>query len=297
MSRVKHEAHCIDLLILLWAMLIPIAAANAAFAEVERAGEIVVELPGLPEGAQKLDMVLIQPGVFFMGSLDTEPGRSERDWPAHQVRITKPFYMGKYEVTQAQWETLMDKNPSKFRGRSNHPVEKVSWRACQKFIKRLNALGQGRFRLPTEAEWEYACRAGTKTPFFFSDQVRDTQEGGNFLEVADRYMWWADNSGSDGAREVGLKSPNPWGLYDMHGNIWEWCWDRWEKPHQRESQVDPQGPSFGWSLFSPWRNHVGRGGSFLESAEHCRSAHRGREQSADYHYSLGFRIVRECQLR
>jgi formylglycine-generating enzyme required for sulfatase activity len=172
-------------------------------------------------------------------------------------------------------------------------VEKVSWRACQKFIKRLNGLGQGTFRLPTEAEWEYACRAGTQTPFFFSGDVKADQEGGGFLEVADRHMWWAGNSGSDGTREVGLKSPNPWGLHDTHGNVWEWCWDRWEKPYPKEPQVNPQGPPFGWSLFSLWRNHVRRGGSFRERAEYCRAAHRGWEQSFDYHYSGGFRLVRE----
>jgi formylglycine-generating enzyme required for sulfatase activity len=245
----------------------------------------------LPAGAKKLEMVLIMPGTFIMGSPSVEPGRSETDWPAHQVSITKPFYMGKFEVTQAHWETLMDKNPSKFHGRPNCPVEKVSWRACQKFIKRLNALGQGTFRLPTEAEWEYACRAGMQTPFSFGGDF----EGESFQEVADQYMWWGGNKESDGAREVGGKLPNPWGLYDMHGNVWEWCHDRWESPSTREPQVDPQGPDFGRSLFSLWRNHIGRGGSFRESAENCRSARRFREQSFDFHYSLGFRVVREYE--
>jgi formylglycine-generating enzyme required for sulfatase activity len=276
--------------IALLGMLLALAQlASPGLAENELSREMVIDLPGLPPGAKKLEMVLIRPGTFSMGSPKTEPYRSERDWPVHRVTITRPFYIGKYEVTQAQWETLMNKNPSKFRGRPNHPVEKVSWRACQKFIKRLNALGQGSFRLPTEAEWEYACRAGTETPFFFGEWEKDIDE------LADQYMWWAGNSGSDGAREVGLKLPNPWGLCDMHGNVWEWCWDRWEEPYQRDPQIDPPGPSFGWSLFGLWRNHTGRGGSFRESAEHCRSAQRGREQSFDYHYSLGFRLVRECR--
>ncbi len=294
MSWVERHIHCVAVILLLWALVGPTVPANVARAEGDREQEIVADLPGLMTGAKKLKMVLIQPGTFFMGSPSTEPGRCERDWPAHQVSITKPFYMGKYEVTQAQWLALMDKNPSKFRERPNHPVEKVNWRACQKFIKRLNTLDQGTFRLPAEAEWEYACRAGTQTPFFFSDEVKDAEERDGFWEVADRYMWWAGNSDSDGAREVGTKAPNPWGLYNIHGNVWEWCWDRWENPHPRAPQIDPQGPSFGWSLFSLWRNHIGRGGSFRESAEHCRSAQRGREQSFDYHFSLGFRIVREC---
>jgi formylglycine-generating enzyme required for sulfatase activity len=293
MLRGRHRKERIGGVALAMVFLIWIPLLSFSSAEVEMAKELTIDLPELPPDAKKLEMVLILPGTFFMGSPHGEPGRSERDWSVHHVTITRPFYMSKYEVTQAQWETLMHKNPSKFRGRPNHPVEKVSWRACQKFIKRLKDLDQGTFRLPTEVQWEYACRADTQTPFFFSDEVKDVQEGDNFFEVADRYMWWAGNSDSDGAMEVGLKSPNPWGFYDMHGNVWEWCWDRWEKPYQKEPQVDPQGPPFGWSFFSLWRNHVGRGGSFRESAEHCRSAHRGREQSFDYHYSLGFRLVRE----
>lgn len=130
---------------------------------------ITINLPDLPENAKKLEMVLIKPGSFVMGSPKEERGRSKNDWPPHRVNITKPFYMGKFEVTQAQWETLMRKNPSRFRGKPNHPVEKVTWQACQKLIKRLNMLGQGIFRLPTEAEWEYCCRAGSDTRFSFGD--------------------------------------------------------------------------------------------------------------------------------
>jgi formylglycine-generating enzyme required for sulfatase activity len=244
---------------------------------------IVVHLPGLQEDAKKLEMVLIQPGSFTMGSSMEENGRSDTDWPIHEVTITKPFYMGKYEVTQAQWESVMGNNPSYFSGKPNYPVEKVKWRTCQRFIKKLNSLGQGTFRLPTEAEWEYACRAGTKTRFSFGDS----------LESADEYMWWEGNNDPNGTKEVGLKKPNPWGLYDMHGNIQEWCEDRWQMPNERDPQIDPKGSSSGSSIFFLWTNRVFRGGSFGSHAQDCRSAYRSREQSMDFHYSLGFRLVRE----
>lgn len=244
---------------------------------------IVVHLPGLPEDVKKLEMILIKPGSFTMGSSEEEPGRTESDWPLHEVIITRPFYMGKYEVTQAQWEAVMGNNPSSFRGKPNNPVEKVRWMTCQKFIKKLNSLGQGTFRLPTEAEWEYACRAGTDTRFSFGDS----------LENADKYMWWEGNNDPNGTKEVGLKLPNPWGLYDMHGNAQEWCEDRWQPPYERGPQINPQGPSSGSSFFFLWTNRVFRGGSFDSRAQDCRSSSRRREQSIDFHHSLGFRLVKE----
>jgi formylglycine-generating enzyme required for sulfatase activity len=246
---------------------------------------ITIGLPDLPEGVKKLEMVLIEPGPFTMGSPRKELGRAEHEWPAHQVTMTRPFYMGKYEVTQAQWEAVMGSGShrSKFRGNPNLPVEKISWLACQKFIKRLNKLGQGTFRLPTEAEWEYSCRADTQTRFSFGDG----------LEIAAEHMWWNGNNHPDGTKEVGLKLPNAWGLYDMHGNVWEWCWDRWEPPCEREDRVESQEVSSDWWLLSFFTNRVCRGGSFRSSPKDCRSAHRFREQSFDFHYSLGFRVVRE----
>ncbi len=244
---------------------------------------IIVHLPGLPEDAKKLEMVLINPGSFTMGSPKGEAESSVNGWPLHEVTITKPFYMGKYEVTQAQWESVMGNNPSYFRRKPNNPVEKVRWRTCQRFIKKLNSLGQGTFRLPTEAEWEYACRAGTMTRFSFGD----------LLENADKYMWWEENNDPKGTKEVGLKLPNPWGLYDMHGNVQEWCEDRWQLPYERGPQIDPKGPSSGSSFFFLWTNRVFRGGSFGSRPQDCRSSYRSREQSIDFHYSLGFRLVRE----
>jgi formylglycine-generating enzyme required for sulfatase activity len=242
---------------------------------------MTVELPALPEGARKLEMVLISPGTFTMGSPEDERGRSDKEWLPHTVTISQPFYLGKYEVTQAQWKAVMGSMP-KSKAMvigPNHPVGKVSWNGCQKFIKRLDALAQGTFRLPTEAEWEYACRAGTTTQYSFGDT----------LEHADQYMWWSGNNDPNGAKEVGLKLPNPWGLFDMDGNVSEWCSDRWEAPHEREPQTDPKGPS-GW--FHTWlTNHVNRGGSFFLGAQACRAASRHYEQSIDYHYTLGLRLV------
>jgi formylglycine-generating enzyme required for sulfatase activity len=235
-----------------------------------------------------LDMVLIEPGTFMMGSSKEECGHSKFEWPLHEVTITKPFYIGKYEITQAQWEAVMGRRShhSKFRGRLNNPVEKVSWWACQLFIRRLNALCQGTFRLPTEAEWEYACRAGTDTRFSFGDSV----------ETADKYMWWSGNNYSKETKEVGLKKPNPWGLYDMHGNVSEWCSDLWKAPYERGPRKDPKGPTPSWfSKICPLSNHVNRGGSIYYGfgACECRSAARHYEQAIDYHYSIGLRLVRE----
>ena len=269
----------------------PVAAGSHASANAGQRQAITIDLPGLPDHARKLEMVLVQPGTFIMGSPKEEHGRSDNEWSPHKVTITRPFYIGKYEVTQAQWEALGSRNRSKFRGKPDYPVEKVSWRECQKFIKRLNALGQGTFRLPTEAEWEYSCRAGTETPFSFP--VRDE----NFREIASQYMWWREDNQQDGTKEVGLKLPNPWGLHDIHGNVYEWCSDRWESPRLRGSQADPRGPGNGWWKLIPFMvNRVFRGGCYGSVAAECRSAHRKYEQSMDYHYSIGFRLVREYPL-
>jgi len=262
---------------------------------------IVIDLPGLEEDARRLEMVLIEPGSFIMGAPKDELGRSGRDWPPHEVSISRPFYIGKHEVTQAQWEAVMGSasHHSKFRGRPNNPVEKVSWLACQKFIGRLNALGMGTFRLPTEAEWEYACRAGTQTRFFFGDALERADKPKEYCEIADEYMWWSGNVDPYGTKEVGLKMSNPWGLHDMHGNVSEWCSDLWEAPRERGPQVDPQGPSSWWqSTKWPLANRVNRGGSMyrgarFRGASECRSASRHYEQAIDFHYTLGFRLVRE----
>jgi formylglycine-generating enzyme required for sulfatase activity len=199
-----------------------------------------------------MEFVLIQPGSFMMGS---KTGYSSEE-PVHQVRISNTFYLGKYEVTQAQWQVIMEKNPGRFKGDPNLPVESVLWDDVQEFIRRLNAReGGGRYRLPTEAEWEYAARAGGTTAYSFGDnegQLRD-------------YAWYGENSNNK-TWPVGQKRANAWGLHDMHGNVWELVQD-WYGTYASAAVTDPQGPRSG-----PCR--VLRGGSWRYDARGCRSANR-----------------------
>ena len=243
-------------------------------------------------GGVALELVLIPPGMFDMGSPESERGLSHSEGPLHRVRISRAFYMGRYEVTQEQWEKVMGVTLSFFKG-PKLPVEWVSWDDCQEFLKKLNALphpdpfplGEGKgvraqFRLPTEAEWEWACRAGTRTRFCFGDDEARLGE----------YAWYDANSGK-ATHPVGEKHPNAWGLYDCHGNIWEWCADAWGSysanpwPGRFRWTRDPQGPASG-----PGR--VLRGGSWGYNPEGCRSACRDLVDPANRYVShVGFRVV------
>lgn len=217
--------------------------------------------------SSQFDFCAITLGTFLMGS--------EHEEPVHQVTISSDFFMGKYPVTQAQWEAVMGTNPSNFKG-SDHPVEQVSWEDCQEFIKRLNATGMGIFRLPTEAEWEYACRAGSAGKFCFGD---DESLLGN-------YAWYNANSASQ-TQPVGKKKPNAWGLHDMHGNVWEWCLD-WYDDYSTEAVVDPQGPL---SNSFPFPARVFRGGCWRGGPDFAASAHRGGRGPAYRSSILGLRLV------
>ena len=229
----------------------------------------------LPADAKPLEMILIQPGTFMMGSPDSEKDRWYDEGPQHQVTLTKPFYIGKYALTQAQWQAVMGNNPSLWKG-SNLPVECVSWNDCQTFLKKINQLGQGTYRLPTEAEREYACRAGTTTRFYWGDDLSLTQIGD--------YAWYNDNSNSK-THEVGLKKPNTFGLYDMSGNVREWCQD-WFGDYSSVSQIDPIGISSG-SI------RVLRGGCWDNSGGEARSANRCDNYSPDSAGQfIGFRLVK-----
>ena len=215
---------------------------------------------------------LIPAGTFMMGSPEEEEGRSS-DEVLHRVTISKSFYMQTTQVTQGQWQAVMGDNPSDFTNcGENCPVENVSWDDTVKFIDKLNqADGKNRYRLPTEAEWEYACRAGSNVAYCF----------GNDIWELDRFAWYDGNSGGE-THPVGQLEPNAWGLYDMHGNVWEWCSD-WYGNYPSGAVTDPAGSSTGSS-------RVYRGGGWFSLAVYCRSAPR-RNYSPDLPgLILGFRL-------
>jgi len=201
-----------------------------------------------------MKLVLIQAGKFTMSSRTEEQNSPIKIRLIHDVTLTKPFYMGVYEVTQEQYEAVMGVNPGFIKG-PNNPVNKVSWEDAVEFCRRLSAKTGKKAALPTEAQWEYACRAGTKTEFFFGDDV----------EKLDGYAWFDKNSG-DRTHPVGQKKPNPWGLYDMYGNVFEWCQD-WCAFGEidAEHSVDPTGPEGG-------NNRVMRGGAYWFGSTFCPSA-------------------------
>ncbi|ELR99726.1 tetratricopeptide repeat protein [Gloeocapsa sp. PCC 73106] len=222
-----------------------------------------------------LELVSILGGEFTMGGdkLDCEK-------PKHRVTI-KPFWLGKTQVTQAQWravaklpqvETKLEESPFHFKG-DNLPVETVSWLDCQEFCARIKKKTGETCRLPSEAEWEYACRAGSKTEYSFGDNPSSLGE----------YAWYSDNSNAQ-THPVAIKKPNPWGLYDMHGNVWEWCEDSW-----RDSYDESPNNAFAWSRERS--SHVTRGGSWGNSAVSCRSAYRFRYAWDHCNNYSGFRVV------
>ena len=218
-----------------------------------------------------IDMVKVDAGSFMMGATSEMQNPYGDETPVHQVILTNDYYMGKYEVTQALWQAVMGNNPSKFKG-DNLPVESVSWKDCQKFISKLNKKTGRKFRLPTEAEWEYAARGGKKS--------RGYQYSGssNISDVA----WYAGNS-SNKTHPVGTKQANELGLYDLSGNVWEWCQDC-HGSYVSSSQTNPIGVESGTF-------RVRRGGSWLNSAWGCRSSYRYCD-APDYRFNyIGLRLV------
>jgi formylglycine-generating enzyme required for sulfatase activity len=242
-------------------------------------------------------LALIPPGEFEMGSSQEEVARlleeaKQKDvprWyiertpaeaPKHPVKITRPFYLGICEVTQEQYQRLMGSNPSKFSGVPVRPVEQVTWTDAAEFCRRLNEAPQEKsagavYRLPTESEWEYACRAGTTTCYSFGDDF-----AGHVRDV-----WWQGSQ----TQFVGQLRPNAWGLLDMHGNVWEWCQDCYDERYYQQLvgniANDPQGPSSGsFRLF--------RGGGWGDWAGICRSAFRNRAPPDFQNSGIGFRVVR-----
>jgi formylglycine-generating enzyme required for sulfatase activity len=213
-----------------------------------------------------MKFVWIRPGNFMMGSPKEEKGRGTEE-TQHKVTLTKGFYMGLYTVTQEEWEVVMGNNPSKVKGEKNLPVEYVSWDDCQEFIKKLRDKDKKQYRLPTEAEWEYACRAGTTTPFHFGETISTEQANYN-----GDFTYGEGKKGEGKYRKkvtpVGSFPVNAWGLYDMHGNVGQWCQD-WYDDYPKKDVVDPH----------PKGSEVGRrvlrGGFWGGLPEHCRSAQRG----------------------
>lgn len=232
----------------------------------------------LAEGVT-LRFVWIAPGSYQRGSDPAEAGRDRDEGPRHTVTLTRGFHLGVHEVTQAQWVVVMGENPAAFRRGAEapqRPVESVSWEDCQRFLARLNARGPGRFRLPTEAEWEYAARAGTTTRFPWGNDPKEWETHTHA---------WANSRSYAITHPVGAKPPNAWGLHDMHGNVWEWCSD-WYGPYAEGAQRDPAGPAVG-------KEKVFRGGSWFDFPVSLRSANRHRHVTDERYPAIGLRLVWE----
>jgi formylglycine-generating enzyme required for sulfatase activity len=223
-----------------------------------------------------LEMVSLPAGEFLMGS-----DESDYEKPQHQVKVNS-FAIGKYPVTQAQYEAVMGTNPSYFKNNPQNPVEDVSWNDAKAFCQKLSRITGKTYRLPTEAEWEYACRAGTTTRYYFGDDANQLGD----------YAWYYENSNRT-THPVGQKKPNGWGLYDMSGNVWEWCEDDWHNsyagaPNDGTAWIDNDNRSQSRKCL--------RGGSWNNYPNSCRSAIRLRFVPVIHYFNLGFRVVCDNQM-
>lgn len=219
-------------------------------------------------GNVSFKMIRVQAGTFRMGSTSGETDEQ----PVHSVTLSSDYYIGETEVTQELWTMVMGSNPSYFTSDSQLPVEEVSWNDCQTFITKLNSLTGGNFRLPTEAEWEYAARGGNKSAEY-------TYSGSNTIEDV---AWYSVNSGFK-THTVKTKLPNELGIYDMSGNVWEWCCD-WYGNYSSAAASDPTGASSG-------SNRVNRGGGWNSSASACRCTYRNSNTPSNTSYLIGLRLV------
>ncbi|WP_442948684.1 formylglycine-generating enzyme family protein [Nostoc sp.] len=235
-----------------------------------------------------LEMLAIPGGQFLMGSPENEPEREDSESPQHTVTV-QPFFMGKFPVTQSQWAIVaalkkvnidLNPEPSNFKG-ANRPVEQVSWDDAIEFCARLSNKTGKTYRLPSEAEWEYACRAGTTTPFYFGETIT--------TDLANYHGNYTYNSGPKGesrgqTTDVGKFPPNPFGLFDMHGSIWKWCQDAW---HENYKGAPTDGST--WVSDNDYR--LLRGGSWNYIPGHCRSAFRGYNARDARNNRVAFRVV------
>jgi formylglycine-generating enzyme required for sulfatase activity len=222
-----------------------------------------------------MEFVMIESGDFIMGSPDDELYSDKDERPTRQVTVSSDFYIGVYEVTQQEWKKVMGTEPFDFKG-NNLPADKISWSDAIKFIEQLNKMEEtDSYRLPTEAEWEYAARAGTNTAYSFGSEETELSQ----------YAWFDENS-EDETHSVGMKEANPWGLYDVHGNLAEWVMDEYHSNYQNapsDSRVWEGGVD----------RRVIRGGSWDNAAENCRSGQRESMGAGSRNNYIGFRIVKE----
>ena len=232
-----------------------------------------------------MKLKLIKPGKFLMGSPKDEKGRNDEEGPQHQVEITQPFYLGVYPVTKGQFAAFVKDDGYQTEGEKagdketwrnstfmdDGPVTEASWNDAVKFCDWLSKKEKKTYDLPTEAQWEYACRAGTTTAYSFGDDAKALGD----------YDWYTDNSRLQ-THPVGGKKPNPWGLYDMHGNVRQWCAD-WYGPYSKDDIKDPQGGNNGDS-------RVVRGGSWAAAPRHCRAAFRSSDAPGHRNSEVGFRV-------
>ncbi len=227
--------------------------------------------PAYVDDHTRMEFMRIPAGSFTMGSPGDEKGRDPDEGPPHTVQLDA-FYLGKYEVTQAQWQKVMEENPSKSRGHANLPVENVSWEDVRLFLQRMKEQTGISYRLPTEAEWEYACRAGTAAPFF---------SGGDNQTLIE-YAWFSLNAGGE-SHLVGRRLPNDWGLYDMHGNVSEWIGDG-RRGYLSRAAKNPRGPQ-------SMTTALHRGGSWLYPPRLCRSANRMTYEKKVGTHIIGLRLA------
>jgi formylglycine-generating enzyme required for sulfatase activity len=252
-----------------------------------------INIPKLPENTPldtftedlgkgvKLEMIAIPGGTFLMGSPENEVERFSDESPQHEVTVPG-FFIGKYQLTQLQYQTIMGTNPSYFKG-DNRPVEGVCWEDAVKFCQKLNHRTLGNYRLPSEAEWEYACRAGTKTPFHFGDNVTT-----DLVNYNGNYPYPSAPKGKyrEQTTDVGIFPPNAFGLYDMHGNVWEWCEDE-----RHENYINAPTDGSSWQSRISLGQKVLRGGCWHDYARYCRSACRLKSPCCSRNYFYGFRVV------
>lgn len=233
------------------------------------------------QGGVIMNFVRIEAGKSLVGSLADEQDRQGDEGPVFEVTISQAFYLGKYEVTQGQWVAVMGKNPSVFSDKDNwadYPVDWVSWEDCQHFINKLNDLGMGRFRLPTEAEWEYACKLGAQQRYDWGDDP-------SYSEI-NQHAWIYPRA-EGRSQPVGQKKASAWGLYDMCGNVWEWCQD-WKGKYPDQPQVDYQGPTTG-------QDRIFRGGSWFNLDKTARCANRNAHVPDEPYTNIGLRLVMEME--